>query len=104
MIVRVGVTLTHRSICLPQQLKSLPMHVPGPSWDAVLRAPLNAQTLTAASSLVAAAMRPRLRAARKPGRGFSGRLSPPTRAPRLLGWRRRRGARACAQPASRGRP
>lgn len=75
MIVRVGVTLTHRSICLPQQPKSLPMHVPGPSWDAVLRAPLNAQTLTAASSLVAAAMRPRLRAARKPGSPVADLLS-----------------------------
>ncbi|HEX6065027.1 MAG TPA: PAS domain S-box protein, partial [Longimicrobiales bacterium] len=36
------------------------MHVPGPTWDAVLRAPLNIDTLVAASSLFAAAIRPRI--------------------------------------------
>ncbi len=36
------------------------MHVPGSTWDAVLRAPLNLDTLVAASSLFAAAIRPRI--------------------------------------------
>lgn len=36
------------------------MHVPGPTWDAVLRAPLNIETLAAASSLFAMAIRPRI--------------------------------------------
>ncbi len=36
------------------------MDVPGPTWGAVLRAPLNIETLTAASSLFAMSVRPRL--------------------------------------------
>ena len=35
------------------------MNVPGPTWDAVLRAPLNIETFVAASSLFAMAIRPR---------------------------------------------
>ena len=61
MTVSEGLTLTHRSICLPnQQLKSLPYARSRFAWDSALRAPLNVETFTAASSLFAMAMRPRL--------------------------------------------
>ena len=51
------------------------MDVPGPTWDAVLRAPLNIDTFCAATSLFAMAIRPRLFGARAgAGDGLSDEL------------------------------
>src|SRR5687767_9673104 len=42
------------------------MDVPGPTWGSVLRAPINIDTLSAASSLLAMTMRPRIFGSRPP--------------------------------------